>query len=122
MSLQALKAEPAATEPILEVRSLTKSFPLGGWAPFRQRPEIRAVEDVTFALYPGRITALVGESGSGKSTVARLLARLYRPSSGRIFFEGRDITRERGPKAVRHYRGQVQMIFQDPFASLNPVK
>ena len=122
MSLQALKAEPAVDTPILEVRRLSKSFPLGGWSPWRRRAELRAVDDVSFALYPGRITALVGESGSGKSTVARLLARLYRPSAGTILFKGRDVAHTRMGRAIRRYRGQVQMIFQDPFASLNPVK
>jgi peptide/nickel transport system ATP-binding protein len=122
MTLQALKAEPDSASPILEVRGLTKRFPLGGWLPWRPRLEIKAVEDVSFALYPGRITALVGESGSGKSTVARLLARLYKPSNGTILFEGKDVSHTRRRKALRRYRGQVQMIFQDPFASLNPVK
>jgi peptide/nickel transport system ATP-binding protein len=77
---------------------------------------------VSFELRPGRITALVGESGSGKSTVARLLARLYEPSAGEVLFEGSDVSRVRKRRDVLHYRSQVQMIFQDPFGSLNPVK
>jgi peptide/nickel transport system ATP-binding protein len=109
-----------AAEPTLEVRGLSKRFPLGGG--LLRRQELRAVDDVSFELRPGTVTALVGESGSGKSTVARLLARLYLPSGGSIVFRGEDVTRRRGRHALLGYRSQVQMIFQDPFGSLNPVK
>ena len=85
----------------LEVRELSKSF-----------AKLRAVDDVSFELRPGTITALVGESGSGKSTIARMIARLYEPTGGQIVFDG----------GGGSYRSQVQMIFQDPFGSLNPVK
>ena len=95
----------------LEVRGLTKDF-----------GRLRAVDDVSFALRPGTITALVGESGSGKSTVARLLSRLYTPSAGTILFRGEDVSRVRRRRALLEYRSEVQMIFQDPFGSLNPVK
>ncbi|MFL5962947.1 MAG: ABC transporter ATP-binding protein [Gaiellaceae bacterium] len=104
----------------LEVRGLTKHFPAGNGLIDRSR--VHAVDDVTFALRPGTITALVGESGSGKSTVARLLARLYDPTRGSILYEGSDVTRDRRRRDVLGYRSQVQMIFQDPFGSLNPVK
>jgi peptide/nickel transport system ATP-binding protein len=80
------------------------------------------VDDVDFTLKPGRVTALVGESGSGKSTVARLLLRLYSPTAGSVVFDGRDVARERSRADILRYRSQVQMIFQDPFGSLNPVK
>jgi peptide/nickel transport system ATP-binding protein len=103
----------------LEVRDLSKSFAIGGAL---RRQHVHAVEDVSFSLQPGRITALVGESGSGKSTVARLIARLYDPSSGSVLFDGGDIARVRTRKEVLRYRSQVQLIFQDPFGSLNPVK
>jgi peptide/nickel transport system ATP-binding protein len=111
----------SAVAPPLEVHGLTKHFPAGNGLIGRPS-RVHAVDDVSFALRPGTITALVGESGSGKSTVARLLVRLYEPTDGRIEFEGRDIARERRRRAVLRYRSQVQMIFQDPFGSLNPVK
>jgi peptide/nickel transport system ATP-binding protein len=107
-----------ATAP-LEVQSLTKHFPIGNTL---RRAHVHAVDDVSFELRPGTITALVGESGSGKSTVARLLAHLYEPSSGAVLFEGNDVSHVRRRRDVLRYRSQVQMIFQDPFGSLNPVK
>ena len=81
-----------------------------------------AVDDVSFTLRPGRVTALVGESGSGKSTVARMLSRLYPPTDGTILFDGKDVSDQWRRRTLLAYRSQVQMIFQDPFASLNPVK
>jgi peptide/nickel transport system ATP-binding protein len=92
----------------LAVEGLTKTF-----------KQLRAVDDVSFTLRSGTITALVGESGSGKSTVARILARLYDATDGSVLYEGRDVLAGRD---VKRYRSSVQMIFQDPFASLNPVR
>ncbi len=83
------------TAPPLEVRSLTKHFPLGNAV---RRSRVHAVDDVSFELRPGTITALVGESGSGKSTVARLLAHLYEPSAGAVLFEGSDVSHVRRSK------------------------
>jgi len=103
----------------LEVQSLTKRFPIGNAV---RRAHVHAVDDVSFELRAGTITALVGESGSGKSTVARLLAHLYEPTSGAVRFEGNDVSHLRRRRDVLRYRSQVQMIFQDPFGSLNPVK
>ena len=103
----------------LEVRALTKHFPAAGGGLFRRREKLRAVEDVSFTLRPGTITALVGESGSGKSTVARVLARLHDATSGSVFYEGKDVLARHD---LRLYRSRVQMIFQDPFDSLNPVR
>jgi len=103
----------------LEVHDLSKRFPVGAAL---HRSYVHAVDDVSFELRPGTITALVGESGSGKSTVARLLARLHDASSGSVVFDGGDVTRIRRRRDVLRYRSQVQLIFQDPFASLNPVK
>jgi peptide/nickel transport system ATP-binding protein len=109
------------SEATLEVRGLTKHFP-GQTGIVARRGRVHAVDDVSFTLHPGRITALVGESGSGKSTVARLLVRLYAPSGGSIRLGDRDVARDRSRRALRRYRSQVQMIFQDPFGSLNPAK
>ncbi len=109
------------TETSLDVRHLTKHFPADS-ARLGRRSYVHAVDDVSFTLRRGRITALVGESGSGKSTVARVLARLYEPTKASVLFEGRDVSSERSRSALRRYRSQVQMIFQDPFGSLNPVK
>src|SRR5262249_10832903 len=79
-------------------------------------------DDVNFALEPGRLRVLAGESASGQSPGARLLLRLYNPTDGEILFEGKDVTSERSRKDVLRYRSQVQMVFQDPFGSLNPAK
>ncbi|WP_051716829.1 ABC transporter ATP-binding protein [Streptomyces megasporus] len=97
----------------LEVRGLVKDFSLRSGL---RQSRFRAVDDVSFTLTPGRTVALVGESGSGKSTVARMIARLERPTSGEIVATRSDGTRV----ADRDYRDHVQMVFQDPFASLNP--
>jgi peptide/nickel transport system ATP-binding protein len=111
----------AAQPTVLEARSLSRAFSIGtGFWGARQM--LRAVDDVSISLQRGRVTALVGESGSGKSTIARLLTRLYEPTTGSIVLEGEDVTRIRGRRRLRDYRAQVQMIFQDPFDSLNPVK
>ena len=109
----------SSTAAPLEVRNLTKRFPVSGAV---RRAHVQAVDDVSFELRPAAITALVGESGSGKSTVARLLARLHDPTGGTVLFEGADVSRVRRRRDVLNYRSQVQIIFQDPFASLNPVK
>ena len=111
----------AAADAVLQADGLTRQFALRNGT-LRKRPLLRAVDDVSLALQPGTVTALVGESGSGKSTVARLLALLDRPTAGAIRFGDDDVSRLRGRSAVRRYRSQVQLIFQDPFASLNPVK
>src|SRR5256886_15616127 len=104
----------------LAVQSLTKRFSVG--TSLGRRSRVHAVDDVSFELRPGTITALVGESGSGKSTVARLLARMFEPSSGAVLFEGSNVARVRRRRDVLRYRSPVQLIFQDPFDSLNPVK
>ncbi len=107
-----------AKQPILEARALTKHFVSGNAL---TRRIVRALEDFSVSLYPGRVTALVGESGSGKSTAARLLSRLYEPTSGDILYQGKSVLAESGRRALLLYRSHVQMIFQDPFSSLNPI-
>jgi peptide/nickel transport system ATP-binding protein len=109
-----------STPAILQAEHLQKDFGLRQLNPFGQRRSVHAVEDVSVELKSGSATALVGESGSGKSTVARMLARLYDPTAGTMYFQGQPVTMARG-SALRNYRRQVQLIFQDPFSSLNPV-
>jgi peptide/nickel transport system ATP-binding protein len=97
----------------LEARDLVKDFTVRSGL---RRTKLRAVDRVSFTLEPGRTVALVGESGSGKSTIARMIARLEKPSAGLI-----TVTRPDGEQVSdRDYRHRVQMVFQDPFASLNP--
>jgi peptide/nickel transport system ATP-binding protein len=102
--------------PLLELVGLSKTFSLGGF-PARRRT---VLDDVSFALGAGEIVALVGESGSGKSTLARIVARLERADAGALKLEGADVFRTEPRHATLAYRARVQMVFQDPFASLNP--
>jgi peptide/nickel transport system ATP-binding protein len=84
------------------------------------RRYLDAVKDVNFAIEPGEVFGLVGESGSGKSTVARMIAGLYKPTKGAIYFAGAQLTAIKSTRELNGYRRQMQMIFQDPFSSLNP--
>lgn len=106
--------------PVVEAVHLHKEFPLRGSVLPGKGQAVHAVEDMSLALRPGQGTALVGESGSGKTTVARLLAGMYTPTSGSIRYKGETVNLRRRA-AVKAYRRQVQLIFQDPFSSLNPV-
>jgi len=115
----------ATSDVVLDVRGLSKFFNAGGGGPFGLGGPVRrvhAVEDVSFTLRRGQILALVGESGSGKSTIARLLARLYPVTAGQVLLHGQDVTAMHGRHDLLRYRSTVQMVFQDPFGSLNPVK
>ena len=107
-----------AGEPLLRTTGLTRHFRLGG---LFSRQVLHAVDGLDLTINEREIVALVGESGSGKSTVARLLVRLYPATSGQIHFRGRSIYDLRSRKEVLWYRGQVPIVFQDPFSSLNPV-
>ena len=110
-------ASPDET-PLLSVRRLTKTFTVpAGW---RSR-KLDVLRDVSFDVDAGEVVALVGESGSGKSTTALLIARLLDPSTGEIRLRGVDVLTSEPRRASLAYRRQVQMIFQDPFASLNPL-
>jgi peptide/nickel transport system ATP-binding protein len=104
--------------PILEARDLTKHFFSGNAL---SRRVVRALQEFNVKLYPGKVVALVGESGSGKSTASRLLSRLYEPTSGDILFEGKSVLKHKDRRSLLQYRSEVQMIFQDPFSSLNPI-
>ncbi|MGO4585343.1 ABC transporter ATP-binding protein [Arthrobacter sp. 2RAF6] len=107
-----------STTPALEVRDLSKTFPLGGFLSHRS---VRALSNVDLTLERAEIVALVGESGSGKSTLARCIARLEKPSTGQVLLDGVDVLKRDRFQASREYRSQLQMVFQDPFGSLNPV-
>ena len=109
------------SSPILEAEHLQKHFPLRQFKLFGPQSVVHAVEDASLALYPGHATALVGESGSGKTTIARMLARIYDPTAGTLRFRGEPIKLVGGVSALRAYRRHVQLVFQDPFSSLNPV-
>lgn len=104
----------AGVKPLLEVRNVKKYFP-SGW----RRPPVKAVDGVSFDVFPGETLGLVGESGCGKSTLARLIVRLLTPSEGYIRFDGQDVVTARGHR-LRQLRRNMQMIFQDPYSSLNP--
>ena len=106
------------SETLLDIQGLGVRFEIG--AAFA-KAGLRAVHNVNFSLDRGDIVALVGESGSGKSTIARLICRLEKPTSGKILLEGKDVLAAEPRGAGKQYRKRVQMIFQDPFGSLNPV-
>jgi peptide/nickel transport system ATP-binding protein len=108
-----------ADEPLLRVVDLTRHFRLGGMLAKKQ--VLHAVDDFNFTVQEREIVALVGESGSGKSTVARLLARVYAPTRGEIYYRGRPIHSLRSRKDMLWYRGEVTMVFQDPFSAFHPV-
>jgi peptide/nickel transport system ATP-binding protein len=105
------------SEPLLRTSSLTRHFRVGGLFTSRM---VHAVDEVDFTIGRGEIVALVGESGSGKTTIARLLAQLYKPTSGEIYFEGKPLSRLRTRKQRLAYASDVPMVFQDPFSSMNP--
>ena len=104
--------------PILEVQGLSKTFQSSG---LFSKSEVEVVKNINFEVFQGEIVALVGESGSGKSTIARLISRLIRPTSGNILLDGRNTRISEARKVPLEYRKKVQMVFQDPFASLNSV-
>ncbi|CAB50442.1 ABC transporter ATP-binding protein [Pyrococcus abyssi] len=102
---------------LLEVQNLTKIFTsglIGGY-------QVRAVDNVTFSIKEGEIVSLVGESGSGKTTIGKLILRLIKPTSGKILFKGEDIWSFDKDKLMNYYYKNVQAVFQDPFASFNPL-
>ena len=107
-----------SNEPLLRVRGLTKHFPVRGGIFLRTTGRVHAVDEMSFDLDVGETLGLVGESGCGKSTVGKTLLRLYEPTSGSVFFEGRDIA-GLGRRELRSLRRDIQIILQDPFESLN---
>ncbi|PML56774.1 ATP-binding cassette domain-containing protein [Vibrio lentus] len=106
------------TQPIIQVKNLVKEFTVGGG--FGKEEIFRALHGVSFDIYAGKTLALVGESGCGKSTCARLMTKVYPATEGEILFNGKDISTLNSRKDILDYRSRVQMVFQDPFGSLNP--
>ncbi len=115
-----LRKKPAAgTEPLLRVSGLAKHFPIRKGLLQRQVGAVQAVDGIDFEVLPGETLGVVGESGCGKSTMGRLITRLLEPTAGTVEFQGRDIT-HLSTGRMRPLRRDVQMIFQDPYSSLNP--
>ncbi|MBY0219817.1 ABC transporter ATP-binding protein [Paenibacillus illinoisensis] len=106
-------------EPLLRIEGLKTYYPIKRGLLSRTVGNVKAVDDISLELYPGETLGLVGESGCGKSTIGRSIIRLENPTSGRIWFEGQDITKST-MLDLRRERTKMQMIFQDPYSSLNP--
>ena len=105
---------------LVDVKNLVKYFPgRKGIVIQRHVADVKAVDDVSFFIRPGETLGMVGESGCGKTTVARTMLQLYRPTSGTVEFQGQDLATLKG-RALRDARREMQMIFQDPYGSLNP--
>jgi peptide/nickel transport system ATP-binding protein len=110
----------AGNEPLLQVVGLQKHFPVTRGVIFRRKVgAVQAVDGIDFGVLPGQTLGLVGESGCGKTTTGRLLTRLLEPTAGQIIFDGRDISHISMGR-MRPLRRDIQMIFQDPYSSLNP--
>ncbi len=116
---KALKPIVGTNEPLLKVNNLVTRYPVKGGVLRRTIARVHAVEDVSFTIMKGKTLSLVGESGCGKSTVGRSLIRLVEPTSGNVNLDGQNIL-SLNPKDMREARSNIQMVFQDPFASLNP--
>jgi len=117
--LRALAGHRGMTEPLVRVRDLCKWYPLPRRGLFRTREHVRAVDGISFDIERGEVLGLVGESGSGKTTVGRTLMRLTEPTRGEIHFQGKDIT-HLSRRQLRPVRRHMQLVFQDPYGSLNP--
>jgi peptide/nickel transport system ATP-binding protein len=114
------KQRSTAGEPLLQVEDLRVYFPVRKGFFARTTEFVRAVDEVSFAIYPGETVGLVGESGCGKTTLGRALLRLTEPTAGRILFEGTDLAALPAGE-LRHRRREFQLVFQDPYAALNPM-
>ena len=117
-------ATPPEADELIRLEGLKVHFPVrrafADLLPGRRRGVVRAVDGIDLAIRRGEVLALVGESGSGKTTTGRVVVKLTAPTGGRVIFEGRDVTSLRDRAALREYRRRVQVIFQDPYETLNP--
>lgn len=113
------KQELEKKEPLLKVESVSTWFPVKKGVFGKVSDYVKAVDNVTFDVYPGETVGLVGESGCGKTTLGRSILRLIEPTSGKIYFKGRDLT-ALSSSEMREMRKKIQIIFQDPYSSLNP--
>jgi peptide/nickel transport system ATP-binding protein len=120
-----VSAEPGAApqaqpggEPLLRVERLSRHFKIGGAL---SRRTLHALDDASFSVGERQIVAVAGESGSGKTTLARVLAKIYKPTSGEVYFQGKPLSGMRSRRDQLRYSGDVPMVFQDPFSSINPV-
>jgi oligopeptide/dipeptide ABC transporter ATP-binding protein len=105
-------SKKSTSDVLLEVKNLKKYFKVG-------KKHLKAVDDISFAINRGETLGVVGESGCGKSTAGRTILRLYEPTEGEVFYEGKNIY-DLSPRKLKEMRREIQMIFQDPYASLNP--
>jgi len=108
-----------AAEPILKVENLKTYFPINKGVFGKKTDYVKAVDDISFNVYPGETLGIVGESGSGKTTLGRTILRLIEPTSGNLIYKGKDILKL-SAEEMRHERKKLQIIFQDPYSSLNP--
>ncbi|HTT26784.1 MAG TPA: ABC transporter ATP-binding protein [Solirubrobacteraceae bacterium] len=118
MAVPAPNSSESTGEPLLRAVDLTKHFRLGGMF---SKQVLHAVDDLSITVAEREIVALVGESGSGKSTVARLLAHIYKPTRGEIYYRGRPLRGLRSRRDLLWYRGEVAIVLQDPFSAFHPV-
>ncbi|MGH2678769.1 MAG: ATP-binding cassette domain-containing protein, partial [Actinomycetota bacterium] len=127
MSTTELQRGPASDgqpqgEPLVKLEGVKKWFPITQGIIFQRTiGQVHAVDGIDLEVYPGETVGVVGETGCGKSTAARLITKLLDVTEGKVWFEGQDITKL-SRRQVRPLRRQMQMIFQDPYASLNPRK
>ncbi|MBS4190753.1 dipeptide ABC transporter ATP-binding protein [Bacillus sp. FJAT-49705] len=117
---QAVLEKHTEQEVILKIENLKKYFPIKAGVIQRTIGYVKAVDDISLEVNKGETLGIVGESGCGKSTMGRTLIRLYEPTEGSIYFKGKDISTLPERELKRYFRRQIQMIFQDPYASLNP--
>ena len=106
-------------KPVLEINHVSKYYSAKSGAFSLDKRMVKAVDDISFKVYPGETIGIVGESGCGKTTLGKLILHLFEPTGGEVLFDGRNILDLKG-KELRNIRKYVQIVYQDPYASLNP--